>query len=153
MRDKVRKLIRIDFVRFGIVGAIGFLINAFFLRVLHGSFELAIIPATLISSEAGLLSNFVFHEKWTYKHLNHQSKSVWRKLLHFHMSSWTGIVIITVIETVCVKAFNIDYLISLVIASGIAMFWNFFWTRYFIFNGSTPGVLMSPEDTVPEREA
>jgi putative flippase GtrA len=151
-KKKTKQLLKVDFVRFGMVGAAGFIVTAILLKVLHGILKLDVIPATLLSGEGGLLSNFVFHEKWTYKYVDHHYKSVWKKFIHFHMSSWTGIVLITVIESIGVKVLHLNYLVSLVIASGITMFWNFFWTKYFIFKGHTPPVLLNPEDTVPETK-
>ncbi len=148
----MQKLLRIDFIRFCLVGAVGFFVTASCLKVLHGLLGLDIIIATLLSSEMGLLSNFIFHENWTYKYVDHHGKSVLTKFIHFHMSSWSGIVIITIIETVCVKVFNLNYFIGLVIASGVTMFWNYFWTKFYIFKGQTPKPLLHPEDTVPEME-
>lgn len=151
-RKKTEQLLRIDFIRFGIVGTVGFTVTAVFLKLFHVSFGIDVIPATFLSSELGMLSNFIFHEKWTYKYNDHKGKSVWKKLVHFHMSSWSGVVLITLIESVGVKVFNLDYLVALVIAAVITMFWNFFWTKYFIFTHRTPSVLMDPEDVVPIKK-
>lgn len=152
MREKINRLVKIDFIRFGMVGAVGFVVTASALHFFHVTLNLGIIVATLISSEIGLLSNFVFHENWTYKYVNHKTKPLWKKLLHFHMSSWSGVILITVIESVGVKLFHLNYIVALVIASGITMFWNFFWTKFFIFKGHSPDILMHPEETVPERK-
>ncbi|MEI6481725.1 MAG: GtrA family protein [Candidatus Saccharibacteria bacterium] len=152
-RDKVGKIIKIDFIRFGIVGAIGFVITVTLLKIFHGTLGINLVIATLLSSEGGLLSNFFFHEKWTYKYVDHQGRSVWKKFVHFHMSSWSGVLLITLIETISVKVFHIQYLVALFIASAITMFWNFFWTKYFIFKGHAPKVLFDPEDLVAVKEA
>lgn len=148
-----RQLLRVDFFRFVIVGSVGFTLTAIALRLLHGALGLPIIGATLISSEVGLLSNFVFHQNWTYNSVDHNHKPLLQKFMHFHMSSWSGVVLITILETVGVKGFQLNYMISLVFAAGITMFWNFFWTKYFIFKGKTPAVLLNLEDTVPEKKA
>lgn len=148
---KTQHLLKIDFLRFAVVGTVGFTITAILLRILHGALGLHITIATFISSELALLSNFSFHEKWTYNQHDHSHKSLTTKFIHFHMSSWSGVVLITILESVGVKVFHLNYLISLVFAAGITMFWNFFWTKYFIFKGRTPAVLMGPEETVPEK--
>lgn len=144
----MKKYLKIDFVRFCIVGSVGFLVTAITLRLVHGLLGLDITLATLLGGEVGLLSNFVFHETWTYKHVNHKGKPISKKLIHFHMSSWSGVAIITGIESVCVKAFHLNYLIALVIASGITLFWNFFWTKYFIFKGHTPTAEVAAESVL-----
>ena len=145
-QDKAQRALKVDFIRFGVVGTVGFLITAIGLRILHGMFGLHITLATLISSELGLLSNFVFHEKWTYRHVDHSHKSLTVKFFHFHMSSWSGVVRITLLESLGVKLFKMNYLVSLVFAAAITMFWNFFWTKYYIFRGKTPAPLLHPED-------
>jgi putative flippase GtrA len=145
-RGKAARALKVDFIRFGVVGTVGFLLTAGSLRILHGAFGMHITLATLISSEIGLLSNFVFHQNWTYNHVDHNHKPLGVKFLHFHMSSWSGVVLITILESVGVKAFNLNYMVSLVFAAGIAMFWNFFWTKYYIFRGHTPRPLLQPED-------
>ena len=57
--------------------------------------------------------------------------------------------IVTLVSGVAINKFRLSTLASLVIAAAIAMFWNFFWTKYFIFKGHAPAVLLDPEDTVP----
>jgi putative flippase GtrA len=145
-QGQAQRALKVDFVRFGVVGAVGFIITAVALRILHGQLGLHITIATLLSSEVGLLSNFMFHQTWTYNHVDHSHKSLPTKFLHFHMSSWSGVALITLIESVGVKAFHLNYMVSLVIAAGITMFWNFFWTKYYIFRGHTPKPLLHPED-------
>ena len=148
LKNSRDKLLKIDFFRFLVVGSVGFIVTAVLLKLLHGNLKIDIVIATLIAGEGGLISNFIFHQNWTYKHHDHSHKSLRKKLLHFHMSSWSGVIIITIIETVFVKVFKTEYIIALVIASAVTLFWNFFWTRYFIFNGHTPAVLAEPEDSV-----
>ena len=150
-KHKVQKLLEVDFIRFGIVGAVGFLVT-FFLKVTIFS-GLEVFVATFLSSEGGMLSNFAFHEKWTYNHVDHHSKSLSKKFFHFQLSSLSGIILITIITGIANKHFHLANFISLAIASGITMFWNFFWTKYFIFKGSTPAILLDPEDIVPVKKS
>lgn len=151
-KKQKERLLKIDFIRFSIVGATGFSISFVLLYLLHGRANVAYTPALLLSNEGGLLSNFTFHERWTYKHLNHEDKSLWQKFISFHVSSWSGIALIFLISIVSTKVLGINYLISQMIASGVVMFWNFFWTRYFIFKGKTPAVLSHPEEVVEIKE-
>lgn len=145
-KGKVQRALKIDFVRFAMVGTVGFLITACSLRLFHGAFGLQITLATFISSEIGMLSNFAFHQNWTYNNVDHSHTPLHRKFINFHMSSWSGVVIVTLLESLGVAVFHWNYMLSLVFAAGIAMFWNFFWTKYYIFRGRTPKVLMNPED-------
>lgn len=149
-KQTVQKLLRIDFVRFGIVGFFGFLVTLILKLTVFRS--LSTFPAIFLSSEGGVLSNFVFHENWTYNNNNHHSKSIWKKFFHFQLSSLSGVIIVTIVSGVAINNFHLSTLISLVIAAAVAMFWNFFWTKYFIFKGYTPAVLLDIEDTVPLKD-
>jgi putative flippase GtrA len=153
VRARAQRALQVHFVRFALVGAGGFALSTVLLKILHGDIGMGIFLATLLTCEFGLLWNFVFHENWTYNSVDHHHKSVRRKLLEFHMSSWSGVVILTLLETAAVKIFHFEYLISFVVAGIITMFWNFFWTKYYIFKGSTPDVLAHPEDTVRGEKA
>lgn len=151
VRGQADRALQIDFIRFGIVGSVGFVVTAIALHTFKNILGLNVLPATLLASECGLLSNFVFHQNWTYKHVDHSHKSLWKKFVHFQTSSWSGVVIFTAIETIAVTKFKINDMIALVIASGITMFWNFFWTKYFIFKGKTPAVLGHVEDIAKDE--
>lgn len=135
--NKVRKLLEVHFIRFLIVGCIGFGLSVFILVVLHESLRIDITLATFISSEFGLIFNFISHQNWTYNSVDHNNISIWKKFTQFHLSSWSGVVILTVLETIAVRVFHFEYLISFIVAGGITMFWNFFWTKYHIFKDNS----------------
>ena len=128
---KKNRLLKIDFIRFGIVGSIGFIVNYIFLTILYKHLNIEIIVSQLISGEIALLCNFLFHNFWTYK--GHKHIPFYKKLFNFHLTSLSGQVIILTTESLIVKGFKINYAIALIVASGIAMFWNFFWTKYYVF--------------------
>jgi len=146
-KSTTQKLLQIDFIRFGIVGFIGFIVTFAFKSVVFRGFEVYV--ATFLGSEVGMVSNFIFHEKWTYNNVDHHSKSVWKKLFHFQLSSLSGVILLTINSGSLAKYLHLSSLLSLAIAAGITMFWNYFWTKFFIFKGSTPAALLDPEDTVP----
>jgi len=149
-KQKVKKLLQIDFIRFGIVGFVGFLVTLVLKVTIFGS--LNDFLATFLGSEGGMVSNFIFHEKWTYNNVNHHSKSIGKKFFHFQLSSLSGVLLITGINGAGIRYLHLSNLFSLVIASAVVMFWNYFWTKFFIFKGSTPAVLLDPEDTVPMKK-
>src|SRR3990167_7331510 len=88
---KIKNLHKIDFVRFCIVGTLGFIINFGLLTLLFKVLNLHIFIAQLISSEIALFNNFVLHHNWTYKG-NMTNKSIKTLLVQFHASSWTAII-------------------------------------------------------------
>lgn len=149
----MKKLLKIDFIRFGIVGGIGFCISEVLLFLLKGKLGMPLLVGFVGSNEGALISNFVLHETWTYKHINHQGRSLIQKLVRFHLSSWSGVAIVVGIGLLTVKFLKVNPYLGQAIGSSIAMFWNFFWTKYFIFKGHTPEVLLNPEDAVIEEES
>lgn len=120
-----------SFIRFCVVGGIGFIINAIVLSILFKSIGLPILPAQLASAEAALIVTFALHHTWTYAA---SAEVTWqRRLGTFHGTTWIGIVLNSLITSSLVTFGHINYLIGLAIASVIVLFWNYYWTRYHIW--------------------
>lgn len=60
IQDKIR------FIKFGIVGFTGFIVNYIGLEILK-RFGLSTYIATLLATEAAIISNFIFNNIWTFK--------------------------------------------------------------------------------------
>lgn len=131
-KDRARWLLQIDFVRFCFVGLIGFIINFVLLTLLYRDLGLHAFFAQLISSEVALFSNFMLHHHWTYNK-NHVAKSVKTLIWQFHATSWVAILGSAAIVSLCIHGLHMNYAIALVMSSFIALFWNFVWSKYFIW--------------------
>jgi dolichol-phosphate mannosyltransferase len=58
----------VHFVRFNLVGVIGFAVQSGALFVLtHGAHPVNYIPATAAAVELAILNNFVWHQRWTWR--------------------------------------------------------------------------------------
>lgn len=137
---KIKDLHKIDFVRFCIVGTLGFIINLGLLTLLYKVLDIHVFVAQLISSEVALFSNFVLHHNWTYK--DHETnKSIKNLLIQFHMSSWTAIVGSAAIVAGGVHLAHMNYGLALVIASAVGLLWNFGWTKFVIWRHHYDGEL------------
>ena len=128
----MHKLLGYSFVRFCLVGALGFVINFVLLTLLYRELRWPVFIAQLISSEIALFSNFLFHHHWTYKDHNVQ-KTITRLLIEFHVTSWAAILGSAVIVSLGVAVLHLHYSVALVIASAIALGWNFTWSRFVIW--------------------
>jgi len=86
------------FLKFGIVGFIGFIINAFFLNF-FSNFMSAPWPWTL-SAEVSIVSNFTLNNLWTFKarQISGQEKLI-KKFIEFNLSSAGAIVIQSIFGT------------------------------------------------------
>lgn len=132
LRGKFTKLLKIDFVRFCIVGGTGFLINLGILVSLTRAFSFNVFFAQLIGAEIALFSNFILHHHWTYNR-NKVKKSIPTLILQFHASSWPAIIGSSVMVSVLVGVLHINKIEALVISSAVALAWNFVWSKYVIW--------------------
>lgn len=135
MRENIQKLLRFDFVRFGIVGFSGFLINAALLTILNKDLHSPFV-AQLIASEIALFSNFLFHHHWTYK-ASKTRKTISTLIMQFHLTSWAAVVGSALLVTAGIRYLHLAPLVALAISSGIAMFWNFGWSKFVIWRKHT----------------
>ena len=120
--------------KFVLVGGLGFIVNFVILSVLYRVFSLPILPSQLVAAEIAILSNFYFHNTWTYK--DAVRDSIVKRVLEFHITSWLGSAMTTVILVVLVdRGFN--YIFALVIGAVVALIWNFCWTRFVIWRPKT----------------
>ena len=122
------------FIRYGIVGLIGILVDMAVLFLLHGSLGLGLTTSKLIAAETAIVSNFVWNDSWTFVDmvgrqtgLGHRLK----RLLKFN--------------TICVAGLFLDVLtlnlffnlifeqrspyLSNLIAIGLVALWNF-WVNW-----------------------
>lgn len=135
-KARFRHLIRIDFVRFCIVGGTGFIINFAILTLMNKVFGLPIFISQLIGAEVALFSNFMLHHHWTYIEHNVQ-KSIPKLLIQFHASTWPAILGSAVMVTAAERYLHFSNLLALMTSSAIALFWNFGWSKYVIWRKVT----------------
>ena len=135
-KEKIERLIKIDFIRFSIVGGTGFIINFILLALLPRLFGIPVPVAQFVGAEIALFSNFIMHHNWTYKS-KHVKKSIKSLLIQFHATSWPAILGSTAMVTLGVEVFHLNKLIALVISSTIALMWNFVWTKFYIWRDTS----------------
>ena len=135
-RRQLGRLLKIDFIRFCIVGGTGFIINLAILILLHSFFSFHIFLAQLIAAEVALFSNFILHHNWTYKH-HKVKKSLLTLLVQFHATSWPAILGSAVMVSIFESFFGFNEFLSLVGSSMIALLWNFGWSKYVVWRKVT----------------
>jgi putative flippase GtrA len=136
-KDKIIRLLKVEFIRFCIVGVTGFIINFILLYILNGVFGLYIVLAQLIGAEVALFSNFIMHHNWTYKH-HKVEKTKHRLIMQFHLTTWPAILGSVAMVSVSVKVFHLSNFVALIISSVISLFWNFVWSKYVIWRNVSP---------------
>ncbi len=129
-------MLKVDFVRFCIVGGLGFVINLALLSLFTQVFSLPVFLAQLFGAEIALGCNFFLHHHWTYKR-HRVTKSLSTLLWQFHASSWPAIIGSALMVSAGVNILHIGKFLALVISSAIALAWNFAWSKFVIWRNIT----------------
>jgi putative flippase GtrA len=138
---------RTRFIRFVIVGGIGFVVDFGTFNLLTLVFHVPAIPASIVSFIAAVSSNFVWNRYWTYP--DSRSKRVRRQLAQFLLVSLTGLLIRTPVFAILESFLGyllrplgdilpmsgqvISHNLALAGAVLVVMFWNFFVNRYWTY--------------------
>jgi dolichol-phosphate mannosyltransferase len=135
-KAQIVNLLKIDFIRFCIVGGTGFTINLIFLVSLTKFFGLSTVVAQFIGAEIALFSNFLLHHHWTYKSHN-VKKSFAALIIQFHATTWPAILGSTLMVSLSVSVLHLSKPVALIISSAISLLWNFFWSKYVVWRKVT----------------
>ena len=107
IKDKIR------FIKFGIVGFTGFLVNYLGLEALK-RFGLSTYFSTLFATEAAIISNFIFNNVWTFKDKTiTKMGDVVPQFLKFNLSSLFAVIVQPLIVPGAAKIFSDSPLIRL----------------------------------------
>jgi putative flippase GtrA len=135
------------FIKFLIVGGVGFILNAAILRILSGTYHWDHSLANLVGAAVAIFSNFNGNNLWTFqgRTITGFRSYVW-KLLHFYAASAFGVVVIqtgtifvltrTIGDGVLhLLGFGISYyLVYFLIGTALLVCWNFFAYTKLIWN-------------------
>jgi dolichol-phosphate mannosyltransferase len=100
IKDKIR------FIKFGTVGFVGFVVNYLGLELLK-RFGLSTYFATLLATEAAIISNFILNNVWTFKDKIITSfKDLIVQFLKFNFSSLFAVIVQPLIVTGATKLFG-----------------------------------------------
>lgn len=124
IKARIKKYKR--FVKFGMVGTVGFIINTIGLEVFV---KLGLHPslASAIGAEGAIISNFLLNNHWTFKERKIHRGGAPLKFLQFNLTSLGALLIQsgTVFLGVTLLHFG-AYRIFYLFGVGFGMFWNYF---------------------------
>jgi putative flippase GtrA len=140
---------RTRFFRFLVVGLFGAVVDFGVENLLHRLFGVPYVWAGGISFVCAILSNFFWNRYWTYP--DSRTKPLAKQLVQFFIVNVTGLAIrlpiLKFLEPEMTRLFRLlpgrllilpaDAMgenITLAIAVGIVLFWNFFVNRYWTYN-------------------
>jgi len=140
---------RTRFLRFAVVGAIGAIVDFGTFNILVQLTSIRAVWISMISFAAAVTSNFLWNRYWTYP--DSRSKAVSKQIAQFLIVSVIGLAIRTPLfawlENLSIQIFSnilpedfflsstfLGHNISLAIAVGVVMLWNFFANRFWTYN-------------------
>ncbi len=140
------------FVRFLIVGAIGYLVNQFFLYLLYDSPAFPVLPAkdtsarilffthpdvrlliaTVVAVELAILSNFLWHNLWTFSGYTRRLPMLLR-FVAFNVTSIGSPIISVTTVNVLTPRFGVNVYAANSIGIALGMTWNWVWNTQLIW--------------------
>jgi putative flippase GtrA len=136
------------FLKFAVVGVIGAVIDFGVMNLLTQTAGMTLVTAGTISFVCAVASNFVWNRYWTYP--DSRSRPIARQLIMFFAVNIAGIAIripiLHFVEPPFINLFDSMHLngsisteflaknLTLALAVGIVMLWNFFVNRYWTYN-------------------
>ncbi|MBE9030885.1 glycosyltransferase [filamentous cyanobacterium LEGE 11480] len=121
------------FLRFGFVGLSGVVVDMAVLYLLHSAasplgLAWGLTRSKIIASEVAILNNFCWNDRWTFKDLAGQQKSVgqWvKRFVKFNLICLLGLTLNVLILNLLFNLFGINAYVANLLAIVIVTFWNF----------------------------
>jgi putative flippase GtrA len=139
---------RTRFIKFMVVGTIGFLVDFSVFNLCRSGIGISPEVSSVISFIVAVLSNFTFNRFWTYP--DSRSKPILNQLAQFGLVNVVGLAIRTTIFALInaplaqmaeklvhdfvIPGYVIGENVALAIVVIIVMLWNFFANRYWTYN-------------------
>lgn len=125
------------FLKFVVVGTVGFVIDFGTLNLLKLVFGFHLLVANTISFSLAVVSNFTWNRLWTYP--DSRSKPIRSQLMQFFMVNIAGWGINTLVLWALAPVFEgmvgeLGYNLAKAIATILVLFWNFFVNRYWTYD-------------------
>jgi len=136
------------FLKFAVVGVIGAVIDFGAMNLLTQTADMPLVTAGTISFICAVISNFIWNRYWTYP--DSRSRPLARQLVMFFAVNIAGVAIripilhfvepplLNLLDSLGVSGpFSSEFLaknLTLALAVGIVMLWNFFVNRYWTYN-------------------
>jgi putative flippase GtrA len=123
-------------LRFGLVGLSGVVVNTTLLWTLARGAQLPVPLASVLATEAAILSNFLLNDRWTFRAVARRHPPLIR-LARFNGVSLGGMAITVALLTLLSSYAGLHLLLANMLAIGGAMSWNYFVNSRWTWRGTT----------------
>lgn len=135
MELKNKNLI-VRFVKFGIVGGSGIIVNSAILWFCHDLIGLIIPIASIFSVGISILTNFLLNDLWTWKTAENKKHSFFQRVIRYYISASLGAGINYVVLIVLTHFFGMYYLIANLIGILGGTISNFLFSELWVFKST-----------------
>jgi len=135
MNQIISKQNFIEFIKYGIVGSMGALVNLFVLFILTEFFLINYIISEIFAFIIASINNYIFDKIWTFR--EDIRINIANKYLKFLFINIIGLFINLLILYTLVNYFNIWYIFAEIIAAGFAFIFNYLGNKFWTFKNKS----------------
>lgn len=123
---RVKPKLIVALLRFGVVGAVGTVVNLAVLELLHGQLGWGFTRSSALATEVAIIGNYLGNELWTF----HHRKLSLRRLVQFNATMLVGAVVQVTAATLLERLmpYLLAQALGIAIGSGLNFAFNFGWT-------------------------
>jgi dolichol-phosphate mannosyltransferase len=115
------------FIKFGLVGTWGFVVNMFFLWFMTENAGLYYLLSSIIAIEISLVNNFVLNDLWTWRDRGKEGrKEYFKRMFKYHVSAGAAMLANLLVLWILTEVFHLYYLASNVFGILCGMLLNYF---------------------------
>lgn len=125
-----------QFMKFGVVGIIAFIIDYSLMIILTEVFLVDYLISTVVSFIASVVFNYFASMRYVFSHVEGMSRR--KEFIVFAVLSLIGLLLNTALMWAGVELLHVDYRITKIFATFIVTFYNFFSRKKFLDGTRSP---------------
>lgn len=133
-----------EFIKFGIVGAIGTFVNLSILYFLTEIVNIYYIISEIIAFSVSVINNYILNKKWTFNET--LKENIVRKYFKYAITCLLSLFVNLFILFILVEFYDFWYIFAEVVAIGGAFLFNFVGSKLWTFNNKS--MELSPDSEI-----
>lgn len=118
------------FLRFGVVGSSGVIVDMLMLYLLHDPtmLGLGLTRSKILASELAIVNNFIWNDRWTFRDFSKQQqggRQQLKRFLKFNLICLMGLILNVLLLNLLFNGFHVHYQVANLIAIAAVTAWNF----------------------------
>jgi putative flippase GtrA len=130
MQELLKRRVVRQFVKFGIVGTSGVVIDWSAFYIFNHYLGVFYLTSKVLSFSLAVINSYIWNRRWTFRSENPRKAKEFTK---FILAASVGLGLNTLIFYISVQKFHLSYFPSLLIATAIVTFWNFTINKLWVF--------------------